>query len=176
MRRIAATLATTLCLAASTPGLGADSSSEGIERWKFLIGDWSLVEQRYGFDSRLIQTNAGHSSFSAVMDGRRIEELQTVVHGADTTIALHVFVYDPNSREFEIARTDSDHFGFWVIAGPMTDGRLELVEKHPDPGSEITRRITYLPGDDRHFRRRLEFSRDGGRTWFTRSEWLYTRD
>lgn len=147
----------------------------GLERWAFVIGEWNLVEKRYGFDGALIQTNTGQVRFLHVMNGQRIQELQILPRGDEETTALHLFVYDPRSEEIEIARTDSGHYGFWVIIGTMTDDRLDLVEKHPNPESDVTRRITYRRIDSAHFSRQLEFSTNKGESWFVRSEWNYTR-
>ena len=168
-----------LVLTAGMMAPGAANAAEpetlGLERWKFLIGNWDLVERRYDFDSKLMQTNHGRATFSHAMNGKRIQELQTVISGTDTTTAIHVFVYDPRSKEIEIARTDSGHHGFWVIIGTMSVGRIDMLEKHPDPESEISRRITYVRANDDQFQRQLEFSRDHGKSWFVRSEWTYTR-
>jgi len=174
MKRLAAMIVACVCLGAAQ-ATAAEPSQEGLERWKFLIGDWSLVEKRYDFDSKLIQTNSGHAHFSYAMNGARIQELQSLSHEADTVEALHLFVYDPGSKEVEIARTDSGHFGFWLIGGTISDDRLDLQEKHPDPESSVARRITYLKKDADHFLRQLEFSTDHGETWFVRSEWEYAR-
>lgn len=176
MKGIAFMIACATCVVAAVPGDALATESSGLERWKFLIGEWDLVETRFDFDGKRIETNPGHATFSPAMNGQRIQELQTVTHGNDTTTALHVFVYDPGTKEVEVARTDSGHYGFWVIIGTMADGRMDLREKHPDPESEITRRITYLHRDDDHVTRRLEFSQDRGESWFVRSEWAYTRE
>jgi len=159
----------------SNPAAAGEAVPGGLERWRFVLGDWRVVEQRFDFDSRLIQTNSGEASFRTVMNGRRYEELITLQAGDETTTALHVFAWDPGSGAVEIARTDSGHDGFWVIRGTMADGRMDLLEKHPDPESQVTRRITYVRTDDDHFLRRLEFSQDRGASWFVRSEWGYTR-
>jgi len=160
-------------------GQGADEAermSRWLHQWAFVIGDWDLVEKRYGFDGDLIQTNRGSAQFSEAMGGQRFEEMQTLLRDdGERSHALHVFVYDPRSGEVEIARTDSDHFGFWIIVGKPTQGGMELREKYPDPKSEITRRMTYSRVDRDHFSRRLEFSKDKGETFFTRSEWFYSR-
>lgn len=154
------------------------SNSTGIEHATatFAFGDWNLVEKRYGFDGDLIQANRGTAHFSKAMAGKRLEELQTLLREeGETASALQVFVYDPRANQVEIARTDSGHYGFWVITGKPTPDWMELKEKYPDPESEITRRITYTCVDRDHFTRRLEFSQDNGNTFFTRSEWLYSR-
>lgn len=147
----------------------------GLERWDMLIGEWDLAEKRFGFDGALIGTNLGEARFSYEMNGQRIKELQSIPRGDENITALHLFVYDPRSKEIEIARTDSGHYGFWVITGTMSDGQIDLVVKHPNPESDVTRRITYRRIDADHFKRQLEFSTDKGESWFVRSEWDYTR-
>lgn len=171
----------TVMAVASIGAVGARTAAEqvaptGLERWGFLVGDWDLVERRFGFDSNLIETKTGHASFTWVMNGERIQEFQEISRDAVTASALQTFVYDPRSEEIEIARTDSGHYGFWVIVGTMSNDRLVLKEKHPDPASEITRRISYIRKDADHFVRQLEFSTDRGNSWFVRSEATYTRD
>jgi len=164
-----------VAVAAAAPPLRAAPAPAGLEAWGFLVGEWDLVERRYGFDGGLIQTNTGHASFTLAMNDERIQELQTLQQGDETARAMHVFVFDPRSEELEIARTDSGHYGFWVIAGKLGNGRIEMHEKHPDPASDITRRITYRRLDDDRFERQLEFSTDKGGSWFVRSVWQYTR-
>jgi len=163
------------CAVASSLAHGVEPRAEGFERWRFLIGEWKLTETRQGFDGKLIETIPGHAMFSYAMNEQRIQELQFMEHGADTTTALQLFAYDPGAEKVEIVRTDSSHLGFWVIVGTLSDDRMDLVEKHPDPESQVTRRITYLRDDDDHFLRQLEFSQDRGKSWFVRSEWRYER-
>lgn len=147
-----------------------------MEVWGFVVADWELVEKRYSFDGELIQTNRGTARFTRAMEGQRFEELQTLEREDGTrSDALQVFVYDPRSDEVEIARTDSGHYGFWLIIGKETVSGLEMTAKHPNPGSKVTRRITYTRIDDGHFKRTLEFSEDKGESYFVRSEWIYSR-
>lgn len=170
--------AVAVCMACTLLPGTADAGNEpagGFRRWALLLGEWRVVEKRYGFDASLIETNAGEASFTAVRRGQWIEERLTIRSARDTSAALHVFALDPRSGALEIARTDTNHDGFSVIRGTMQDGRIELVEKDPAPDSEVTRRISYHRIDDDHFLRRLEFSQDRGATWFVRSEWHYTR-
>lgn len=171
MRRLAYVIALT-ALAAAAPA--SASEQEGLDRWKFLIGDWRIEEHRFDFDSKPIGTRRGVAEFSYAMNGERIQELQTIA-GEDTMTALHVFVYDPRSKEVEIARTDTGHYGFSVIVGAMSGDRIVFREKHPNPESKVTRRFTYIRTDDDHFARQLEFSTDGGSTWFVRNLQAYTR-
>lgn len=148
-----------------------------LQEWAFLMGDWHLTENRYDFESKLIETNEGRARFRRVMEGQRYEETQELTRkDGSKSDALHVFAYDPLSEEVEIARTDSGHYGFWVIIGKATKNGLELVAKHPDPEEKITRRIRYTRYNDRNFKRTLEFSEDNGETYFVRSEWIYTRE
>lgn len=147
-----------------------------LQKWAFLVGEWNLIEKRYRFDGALIQTNSGQARFSHVMNDQRIQEVQTLPRGDDEGMtALHLFVYDPRSKEIEIARTDSGHYGVWVTIGTIADGEIHLLEKHPNPESDITRRITYREISSDHFMRQLEFSSDKGQRWFVRSRWEYTR-
>jgi len=174
MKRLVVRIAWPVALVLVWAAHGAGAEQEGLDRWKFLIGEWRIVERRFDFDAKPIGTRGGHAAFSHAMHGQRIEELQTIA-GEDTMTALQVFVYDPRSEEIEIARTDSGHYGFSIIAGAMSDNRITLKEKHPDPKSQVTRRFTYVRTDDDHFLRQLEFSTDGGSTWFVRNLQEYTR-
>jgi len=174
MRRILLFAATVLTVV--SPALAAGPAGEGLDRWKFMVGEWRVVEKRFDFDAKPIGTADGHATFSMAMNGGRIQELLTISGEPDTTTALHVFAFDPDRGEVEIARTDSGHSGFWIITGTVSDGRMDLKEKHPDPKSAVTRRITYLRRDDDHFARRLEFSRDQGASWFVRNLQEYERE
>jgi len=161
-------------LIGSRASVAQEAESSGLHLWDFLLGTWSVEQNRYGFDGSLIETNAGTATFTPLMDGERIQEY-LVLNGSHPSQAIHLFVYDPDKAEVEIARTDSGHYGFWVIQGTLSAKEMVLREKHPDPDSEITRRITYRRGGPDRFVRTLEFSQDGGETWFTRSEESYGR-
>jgi hypothetical protein len=146
-----------------------------VDAWVFAMGEWDLVETRYSFEGELIETNIGTATFSFAMNGERLQEYQTLLHNGETSTALHLFVFDPRTEEIEIVRTDSGHFGFWTIIGKRTADGIVLAAKHPDPDSDVTRRITYKRVDDNHFSRQLEFSTNKGTTWFVRAEWVHTR-
>lgn len=163
------------CVAGVTETQAEQEVPLGFEEWSFLLGEWHLIETRYDFDGVLMQTNTGEASFDLVMNGQRIQEIQSLPRGEEMTSALHLFVYDPRSEEVEIARTDSGHFGFSVIIGSFRGDQINLVEKNPNPESSVTRRFTYRRIDDVRFRRQLEFSTDKGKNWFVRSEWNYTK-
>ena len=153
-----------------------DTTPNGlVAPWVFALGEWGLVETRYSFEGELIQTNIGSAVFSYAMNGERLQESQALLREGETQTALHLFVLDPRTKEVEITRTDSDSYGFWTIIGTLTEDGITLVEKHPDSKSDVTRRITYKRVDNNHFSRQLDFSTDKGKTWFLRSEWVYTR-
>lgn len=146
---------------------------EGLADWALMLGDWELVERRYSFEGELIQTNHGRAGFQLVLHGQRVQEIQTLEHGEGSTRALHLFVFDPRSQELEIARTDSDHYGFSLLIGSVGADSIELLEKHPNPEHQVIRRVRYDKTEDGGFRRTLEFSTDQGESWFVRSEWIY---
>jgi hypothetical protein len=155
--------------------LGTESAA-GLETWDFLIGDgWNLTERQYTPDGDLSQEDSGLARFSYVMDGQRIQELQTLEREEGTGTALQILAYDPETGVLEIVRTDSNHSGFWVLTGSLAEDRIDLQEKHPNPDSAVLRRITYRRTGPDRFVRELAFSRDQGATWFVRSEWIYTR-
>ena len=168
-------ISSTLAMSGDAHPAAAETVPTGFEDWAFLLGEWQVVEQRYGFDGELIQTNAGSATFSLAMNGQRIQELQSIPRGDEEMTALQVFVYDPRRDEIQIARTDSGHYGFSVIVGTISGSRIDLLEKNPNPESDVTRRFTYRRIDSDHFERQLEFSTDEGASWFVRSEWIYSR-
>jgi len=173
MKLVVGVIVVLACLTVTHSGRAAEQAGPG--PWAFIVGDWDFIERRYDSDSKLIQTNTGLAQFTLAMSGQRIQELQTVLRDGESTSAFQLFAFDRGSDAIEIARTDSDHAGFWVIAGTSSRDRMGLTEKHPDPESKVTRRITYERTDASRFRRTLEFSTDRGETWFVRSLWLYQR-
>jgi len=173
--RLRAALLRAALLSSASFALAQTPTPEGLEDWALLLGDWSLVEQRYSFEGELIETHRGQARFGTLMDGQRIQETQWFGEGEERSQALHVFVFDPRSRELEIARTDSDHYGFSVLIGSVTPGLIDLLEKHPNPEHQVIRRVRYTKNDERSFLRTLEFSTDQGESWFIRSEWIYSR-
>ena len=178
MNRKTLSLALTfLLLLSSAPVVGQDAeiSAGLVKPWVFALGEWDLVETNYSAEGELVQTSIGTAVFSYAMNGERLQEYQSLLREGDSVTALHLFVINPRTQEVEIARTDSGHYGFWIITGKLTDSGITLAAKHPNPDSKTTRRITYRRVDDNHFSRTLEFSTDKGRSWFVRSEWVYTR-
>ena len=153
----------------------AEEPVTGLEDWEFLLGDWQIVAKRYSFESELIEQTDGQATFSHTMNGRRIQELQSTIHAGQRSEALVILVYSPRAEQIEIVRTDSGHFSFSIWVGKMSKEKLEFRQKHPNPDSEVTRRLSYLRKDDQHFIRRLEFSPDQGETWFVRSEMVYRK-
>jgi len=143
--------------------------------WAFALGNWDLVETVHDADGELIQTNIGSAVFSSAMNGECLEESQSLLRDGETVTALQLFVLETGTGNVEVVRADSGHSGFWILAGKLQGNVMVLAAKYPDAASKVTRRITYERVDDNHFARKLEFSRNQGKTWFVRSEWVYTR-
>ena len=164
-----------LILAASSVQAQEDAPVDRLNEWRFLIGSWSLLEQRFSFEGELIQENEGRASFSWTLHETRIQEMQELAHGEETTHALLTYVYNPRREEIEIARTDSGHYGFSVTVGSLSPDRLVLREKHPNPNHQVIRRYTFAKESADRFVRTLEFSTDQGENWFDRSVTTYSR-
>ena len=61
------------------------------------------------------------------------------------------------------------------LVDPIDECPSETMWPYPNPDSDVFRRVTLLRDDVDHFTRQLEFSTDGGESWFVRSKWDYRR-
>lgn len=148
---------------------------DGLKPWSFLIGEWELSTTRYSFEGEVIETETGTSTFSIAPGGRVIMESQHSVLNRQDLETLQLYAYNPRTNQIEIARTDSAHHAFMVTRGTITESRIDLLEKHPNPESDVTRRYSIVKTDPDHFVQELDFSLDQGKTWFTRYRAAYAK-
>lgn len=146
-----------------------------LERWSFLVGGWDMRSTRYSFEGEAVEDNTGTAEVSWTLKGLRLQEIQSTTLAGRAMEVLNVFVFHPERREWEIARTDSLHHSFSVMRGQGNNGSIVFFERDPSPESDVARRWTYQRISDNRFRVLLEFSTDQGATWFRRNETLYTR-
>ena len=151
------------------------AASGELARWSFLVGKWDMDSKRYSLDGPVIEENEGRAEFWLALAGMRIQEQQSTTMAGRPMEVLNVFVFHPEKKEWEIARTDSLHHSFNVILGTGSEDTIVLFERNPRPGSDVTRRVTYVRQGDDEFSRLLEFSLDEGKSWLRRNETVYTR-
>ncbi len=146
-----------------------------LERWGFLAGSWDLKSTRYSFEGEAIEENSGTARFAWTMKGLRLQELQSTTLAGREMEVLNIFMFHPERREWELARTDSLHHAFNVLRGEESDGAIVFFARNPSPNSDLSRRWTYKKISNDRFSLLLEFSEDQGKTWFRRNETFYTR-
>jgi len=169
-------VAFTMAVGKPKPGPSAgEQPPEALKSWGFVVGDWEMESKRYSLDGPVIEENSGQATFAWEMQGLRLEERQTTTLAGRDMLVLNLFVFHPEREEWEIARTDSLHHSFSVMRGTNVDDRIVLLERNPNPESDVVRRVTYSRDGEDRFSRLLEFSLDTGETWVRRNETFYTR-
>ncbi len=178
-RTLLLTLIVTLFLLGSNPAAGSspnpDAAPEELAAWSFLIGDWNAKSTRFSSEGEAIESSDGQARFSWALGGSRIQERLSTVFGGQPMEALNLFVVDPETGIWEVAWTDTIHQDFSVKTGTQVEGSLVLRQKNPDPESRVTRRWTYSRESDDRFAVDLEFSTDGGESYFVRNRTVYSR-
>lgn len=181
--KTAVTLVVLVVMVGAIAGMGDDAGApppkpelpDGLKPWSFLVGDWDLATQRLSSDGEIIEEENGSSTFSIAPGGRVLLESEHSMLNGNQVETLNMIVFNPRRDEIEIARSDSAHHAINIKRGTITGDRIDLVEKHPNADSDITRRWTYVKTSDDAFVIQLDFSQDGGETWFARNRAAYTR-
>ncbi|MBZ0114910.1 MAG: c-type cytochrome [Thermoanaerobaculia bacterium] len=153
----------------------AAGAAPGLHEWSFLVGSWESTSKRFSSEGQVIEDNHGTATFSWDLDGQRLRERQTTTLAGQPMEVLNLFSAHPETGEWQIARTDSLHHTFNLMSGSASEGTLTFAEAHPNPNHSVTRRWIYSKSGDDAFSLRLEFSEDGGESWFVRNETEYLR-
>jgi hypothetical protein len=133
-------------------------------QFDFWVGTWTVTTP----DGR----PAGTNRIEAVLGGCALVERWSGAGGSHGTSLNY---WDPAERAW---------FQSWIddqgqplrIRGGMRDGRMVLEGESADSGRVLVQRITWTPLDGDRLRQHWERSADGGRTWTTLFDGLYTRE
>jgi hypothetical protein len=156
---------TTLALVLTTmPSFAQNcSSEEKSHQFDFWIGDWNVTAGGQ---------EAGTNSIRPILDGCVIQENWVGTSGSAGTSLNY---YNPQEDRWE---------QFWVwrngttihTTGHYEDGKMILEgETRNQKGESVLNRITFYDNDDGSVRQHWEISNDGGETWTTAFDGLYTK-
>ena len=154
--------------AQGTPPAGAPPACNAPEyrQFDFWAGEWSVKDAGDG-------SEAGTNSITRILGGCVLLEKWRGVDGMEGT---SFNIYD---------RADAAWHQVWVdtrgtrldLAGGLRDGRMILdgKDRKGPRGGFLRDRITWTPLPDGRVRQHWEQSRDGGATWTTAFDGIYTR-
>jgi hypothetical protein len=152
-------------LLAGVPALvnGQDCSSEKSHEFDFWIGEWEVTANGKA---------AGTNTIEPILNGCVLQENWNGVGGSGGS---SFNFYNPREESWE---------QFWVwrngttlhLKGVYANGRMILQgESMSKDGEPVTNRITWYDNADGTVRQHWEISSDGGVTWTTAFDGLYSR-
>lgn len=127
------------------------------------VGDWRVA------DSRLAQDGSGWTEgggarwiFSCLGNGTAIQDFWLPPDG---NVGTNLRTYNSETGKWDIAWAINTLPGFAHIEASQ-DESGNIVMKYVSPIPDPIRRITFYPPDESGWNWQLEFSTDGGETWF----------
>jgi hypothetical protein len=131
-------------------------------QFDFWIGEWTVKDPK--------GNTAGTSSIQLILGSCVIFESWT----GTGSIGKSFNIYDVNDKKWHQTWTD-DHGTFTHYIGSFTDGKMVLVADQPTNGKPGLARMTFskLPTGD--VRQHGESSTDGGKTWTTTFDLVYSK-
>jgi hypothetical protein len=139
-------------------------SSPEHREFDFWVGRWDVFETQSG-------KPAGHSLVERLYDGCALRENWSEP-GFTGGSLNHYSTEDGRWRQ-----TWTDSTGAWrEFVGGLEDGRMVLIWRLPSTGAgagEVQVRMTFTPEAGGEVRQYSDVSRDGGRTWRLRYDYIY---
>lgn len=126
------------------------------------IGDWKIEDMQRAQDGSWSEGKGARWVFSCLGNGAAIQDFW---YPPDGKVGTNLRTFDPAAGTWEIAWTISGMPGFAHIRAEQADNG-NIVMHYVAPLPEPLRRITFFPPDDAGWNWKLEFSQDGGETWF----------
>ena len=135
-------------------------------QFDFWVGDWTVTNPK--------GKPAGTSRIEPMLGGCVLQEHWVSSNGGDGT-SLNMW----NAADSTWRQVWMDAGGNLLeLKGRLEGGNMVLTGTHPTPGrrgSVTTERVTWTPREDGAVRQHWEASTDGGTTWATQFDGLYTR-
>lgn len=146
------------------PAPGAACTPAAFRQFDFWIGEWDVVNQRPPA-GRTPPTS--RSRISRILDGCAVlEEYETPNGYAGKSLNFH----DAKAGRWNQVWIDNGGTPLF-LAGGLQGASMVLRDK---PASGPINRITWTPMEGGKVRQHWEISKDGGRTWETSFDGLYT--
>jgi hypothetical protein len=134
-------------------------------QFDFWIGSWEVKNPKGGIE--------GYNKIESIQEGCSIQEHWD--NKPETGTSLNV--YDAGAHKWHQTWIDNSG-GLLLLNGEFSGGKMTLSGSQisrKDPTKTILNRITWTPIDANHVRQFWEVSRDGGKTWVSNFDGMYTR-
>lgn len=127
------------------------------------IGNWNVEDSRLSQDGTTWTSgNGARWNFVCVGDGTAIQDFWMPNDG---NIGTNLRTWNANTESWDIAWAINSQPGFAHIQARQ-DENGNIVMHYKSPLPDPLRRITFFPPDEHGWNWKLEFSTDGGDTWF----------
>jgi hypothetical protein len=144
----------------------APCSAPEHRQFDFWIGDWEVRNP----SGKIV----GHNRIAAIQDGCALQENWT---GSGNVTGTSLNCYDAERKQWHQTWVDSSG-GLLKIDGGLVAGSMVLHGELPASnaaGGIALQRITWTPQPDGRVRQHWETSTDGGKTWSTAFDGMYSR-
>jgi hypothetical protein len=131
-------------------------------QFDFWLGHWFVV----GKAGKV----AGDSRIEAILDGCGVRETWTGASGSNGT---SLNLYNRSNGHWEQYWIDNAGNRL-LLRGGLRDGAMVMESVEAD-GGPSTQRVTWTPNADGTVRQHWEASTDGGKTWATQFDGMYSR-
>lgn len=127
------------------------------------IGNWDIADSQLSKDGQTWNPGKGAKwNFVCLGNGTAIQDFWMPNDGA---VGTNLRTWNPETGSWDIAWAIKSLPGFAHIQAKQDDnGNIVMHYKSPLP--DPLRRITFFPPDKTGWNWKLEFSTDGGETWF----------
>ena len=154
-------------VAADTPAVpfdNEDSCMQGpLEQFGRYLGNWEIADSQLGQDGETWTPGEGAQwNFACLGNGTAIQDFWMPPDG---TVGTNLRTWNPKTESWDVAWAINGLPGFAHIQAKEDDaGNIVMHYKSPVP--DPLRRITFFPPDENGWDWTLEFSSDGGESWF----------
>ena len=134
-----------------------------LEQFGRYIGNWDIEDSQLSQDGQTWAPGDGAQwNFVCLGNGTAIQDFWIQPDG---NVGTNLRTYNPETESWDIAWTITPMPGFAHIQAEEDDnGNIVMHYKSPLP--DPLRRITFFPPDEHGWNWKLEFSNDGGESWF----------
>lgn len=166
-------LAASLLLACAGPGNAEESSiplgdksacMEGpMAQFGRYVGNWDIADSQLSQDGSEWTDGAGAKwNFVCIGNGTAVQDFWIPPGGA---VGTNLRTWNPQTESWDIAWAINGQPGFSHITAKQ-DAAGNIVMHYKAPVPDPLRQITFYPPDENGWNWTLEFSTDGGESWF----------
>lgn len=152
---------------AEVPAIPVDNAAACMEgplaQFGRYIGNWDIEDSQLSKDGQTwTEGDGARWNFVCLGNGTAIQDFW-MPH--DGNVGTNLRTWNPETESWDIAWAINTQPGFAHIQAKQDDdGNIVMHYKSPLP--DPLRRITFFPPEENGWDWKLEFSQDGGETWF----------